>query len=101
MKFISGAFSFIRNKYFIAAALFIVWMLFFDPKDWGLILSGKNKLSELEKSEQGLNILIKETRTELDLLKTNAQTIETYAREKYYMKKDNEDLFIVNTEDKK
>ena len=34
---------------------------------------------------------------ELDLLKTNAQTIEKYAREKYLMKKDNEDLFIVNT----
>jgi cell division protein FtsB len=45
--------------------------------------------------------MIKETRGELDLLKTNAQTIEKYAREKYYMKKDNEDLFIVNPEEKK
>ena len=76
-------------------------MLFFDPKDWGLINSRKNKLIELEKSEKQLGKMIKETRVELDLLKTNAQTIEKYAREKYYMKKDNEDLFIVNTEDRK
>ena len=38
-----------------------------------------------------------ETHKELDLLKTNALTIEKYAREKYMMKKDNEDLFIINT----
>ena len=38
---------------------------------------------------------IADTRKELDLLMTNAQTIEKYAREKYMMKKDNEDLFIV------
>ena len=44
---------------------------------------------------------LKETRKELELLKTSAQTIEKYARENYYMKKDNEDLFIVNTTIKK
>ena len=101
MKFISGAFYVLKNKYIIASILFIVWMLFFDPKDWGLINSSKNKLTELEKSEKQLDKMIKETRGELDLLKTNAQTIEKYAREKYYMKKDNEDLFIVNPEEKK
>lgn len=101
MKFISGTFSIIKNKYVIASILFIVWMLFFDPKDWGLIGDRRNKLTRLQKSEAHLTNLIKETRIELDLLKTNAQTIEKYAREKYYMKKDNEDLFIVNSEEKK
>jgi len=97
MKIISGIFSFVKNKYFIAAAFFIVWMLFFDMKDWSLISSRREKLEDLQKSEQHLNQLIAETRQELGLLKTNAQTIEKYAREKYLMKKDNEDLFIVNT----
>jgi cell division protein FtsB len=101
MKFISRTFSFIKNKYFIAVLLFFVWMIFFDPKDWTLIAARKNKLSELEKSEEQLENLIKNTRIELNLLKTNAQTIEKYAREKYYMKKDNEDLFIVISEEKK
>ncbi len=97
MKVITGIFSFLKNKYFIAAAFFVIWMLFFDMKDWSLISSRREKLAELQKSEQHLNKLIADTRQELGLLKTNAQTIEKYARENYLMKKDNEDLFIVNT----
>lgn len=76
--------------------LFLVWMLFFDPKDWGLIMERRQKLENLQKSETHLTSLIQETKEELNLLKTNAQTLEQYAREQYYMKKDNEDLYIVN-----
>ncbi|MBP9099542.1 MAG: septum formation initiator family protein [Ferruginibacter sp.] len=97
MNIFKGVFSFVKNKYFIAAAFFLVWMLFFDMKDWSLIRSRKDKLKELQKSEQHLTQKIAETRKELDLLKTSAETIEKYAREKYLMKKDNEDLYIVNT----
>ena len=97
MKIITGIFSFVKNKYFIAGAFFIIWMLFFDVRDWSLISGRREKLANLQESEQHLNQQITETRKELDLLKTNAQTIEKYAREKYLMKKDNEDLFIVNT----
>ena len=97
MKIISGIFSVLKNKYVIAVAFFVVWMLFFDVKDVSLILSRREKLKDLQESEQHLNGQIAETRKELDLLKTSAQTIEKYAREKYLMKKDNEDLFIVNT----
>ena len=85
MKVLNGVFSFIKNKYLIAAACFLVWMTFFDPKDWGLISGRREKLHELQKSEQRLDQQIAETRNELNLLKTNAQTIETYAREKYLM----------------
>ena len=81
--------------------MFVVWMIFFDTKDWPLINARQNKLIELEKSEKHLSSLIKDTRKELDLLKTNAQTIEKYAREKYFMKKDNEDLFLVNSDEEK
>jgi cell division protein DivIC len=98
MKLLSNVFGFVRNKYFIVSFLFLVWMLFFDPKDWGLIDARIEKLKDLQKSEKHLNNQITEARKELELLKTNAQTIEKYAREKYYMKKDNEDLFIVNSE---
>jgi len=101
MKYLNGTFAILRNKYFIAMAFFIIWMSFFDPKDWGLITDRRQKLKELDKSEEHLILKIADTRKELDLLKTNAQTIEKYAREKYYMKKDNEDLFIVNSAEKK
>ena len=51
---------------------------------------------QLRKTEARASQQIADTRKEDDMLKTNAQTIEKYAREKYMMKKDNEDLFIIN-----
>lgn len=101
MKLVRETFTLLKNKYFIAISFFLVWMLFFDARDWGLITDNKNKLEELQKSEKHLSAQISDTRKELDMLKTSAQTIEKYAREKYYMKKDNEDLFIVIPAEKK
>ena len=97
MKIFKGVFALVKNKYLIAIAFFLIWMLFFDMKDWSLISGRKDKLKELQKSEQHLTQKIAETRKELDLLKTSAETIEKYAREKKIKKKDNEDLYIVNT----
>jgi cell division protein FtsB len=95
MKIMSGTFSLLKNKYLLASCFFLVWMFFFDARDWGLIRENKNKLEDLQKSEKHLATEIKDTRKELALLKTSAQTIEKYAREKDYMKKDNEDVFVI------
>ena len=73
-------------------------MFFFDPQDISSDISHQAKLKELKRNEQHMNQLIATTRQELEQLKTNAQTIERYAREKYMMKKDNEDLFIVQSD---
>jgi cell division protein FtsB len=70
-------------------------MLFFDPKDIGTVVGRWKKYNELKTSEQHLTEQINQTKKELAQLKTNAQTIEKYAREKYLMKKDNEDLFVI------
>lgn len=87
--------SVFRNKYFLSVLAFATWMLFFDDKDVSTMLARHNKLKELQKSEIQLSKQINDTRTELNLLKTSAQTVEKYAREKYFMKKDNEDLFVI------
>ncbi len=92
-----GKFSWLKNKYLLAGSFFIVWMFFFDPKDWGVAFEKNAKLKELQNSELHLSNTIQETKDELSQLKNNAQTIEKYAREKYLMKKDNEDLFIVSS----
>ena len=97
MQFIIPVLKVLKNKYLIAGVAFLIWMLFFDPKDWGLITARNNKVKELKESEKHLTILIKDTKKELSLLKTDAASIEKYAREKFFMKKDNEDLFIVKT----
>lgn len=95
MSLLPKTFKLIKNKYFIVCVSFLIWMTFFDLKDWGLIADRVQKLKELQKNEQQFTKQIVETKAELVLLKSNAQTIERYAREKYLMKKDNEDLFIV------
>ena len=74
-------------------------MFFFDPKDISSDINRRQKYSELQKSESHLNQMISITKKELDLLRTNAKTLEKYAREKYMMKKDNEDIFIINPPD--
>ena len=100
MKFLTHIPFWLKNKYLLTGVFFVIWMVFFDPKDILSDFERRDKLNELEKSEQHLKQLITESQTELGLLKNNAQSMEKYAREKYMMKKDNEDLFIVNTSSK-
>jgi cell division protein DivIC len=97
MKLLTHIPSWLKNKYLLTGVFFAVWMIFFDPKDILSDLDRRDKLKELQTSELNLKNQITDAKQELDLLKNNAQSIEKYAREKYLMKKDNEDLFIVKT----
>ena len=83
------------NKYLITGIAFAVWMLFFDRNDVALQIHRARELNKLEQNEKNMTVRITNTQQELDLLKTNPETLEKYAREKFMMKKDNEDLFIV------
>lgn len=95
MGFLRHIPSFLRNKYLITSVLFVVFIFYFSENDVFTMFERNKKLQNLQKSEQHLTQLINDTRQELNLLKTNNQTIEKYAREKYLMKKENEDLFII------
>ena len=97
MKFLTHIPSWLKNKYLLTIGFFVIWMLFFDPKDILSYFERRDKLNELQSSELHLKKLIIESNQELSLLKNNAQSIEKYAREKYMMKKDNEDIFIVKS----
>jgi cell division protein FtsB len=70
---------------------------FFDKNDFFQQYERIQHVRELSKNEQHQVKQIAETRKELEFLITNAQTIEKYARERYMMKKDNEDLFVLPT----
>ena len=70
-------------------------MMFFDRNDIPLQIRRIRELNNLEQSEKNMSLRISNTQKELDLLKTNPETLEKYAREKYLMKRDNEDLYIV------
>jgi cell division protein FtsB len=96
MKLLTQIPDWLKNKYLLVGLFFIVWMLFFAEKDFFSGIKQHKKLNSLQKSEQYQLKTIVEAKKELDLLKTNAETIEKYAREKYLMKKDNEDIFIIS-----
>jgi cell division protein DivIC len=86
--------SLFKNKYVLAILAFLVWMTFFDDKSIGFMYNNAMKLKELKKSEINMAKSIEDTKAELKLLTSNAKSVEKYAREKFYMKKENEELFI-------
>jgi cell division protein DivIC len=96
MKILSFIPSWIKNKYFIATISFIIWMLFFDPRDIYSQLEHTRELNALKASKAHYQKEIALETAELEQLKTNPATLEKYAREKYLMKKENEDLFVVS-----
>ena len=70
-------------------------MFFFDKNDILTQLNRRHELKELQQSREYYTSRILIERKELEQLKSNPATLEKYAREKYLMKRDNEDLFII------
>jgi|SRR6516165_12154533 cell division protein FtsB len=95
MKLLLQLPSWLRNKYFISFAAFAVWMLFFDEKDIFTMSHHRQELRVLQQSKEYYTAEINKEETELQNLKNNPATLEKYAREKYYMKRDNEDIFLI------
>ena len=88
--------AWLKNKYILCGAGFIIWMLFFDPRDIYSQLKYTRELNELKTSKSYYQKEIAKEAAELEQLKTNPATLEKYAREKYMMKRENEDLFLVS-----
>ena len=84
----------LRNKYLLATAAFLSWMLFFDDNDIISQVRLRLKLSEYESKKEYYQEKISEVKKEKEELLTNQASLEKFAREQYMMKKDNEDLFV-------
>jgi len=96
MKLLTHIPAFLKNKYFIATAVFCVILLFLDKNDLVTQLDRKRELRELQQSKQYYTTQIAAERKESEALKTNPATVEKYAREKHLMKRDNEELFLIS-----
>jgi cell division protein FtsB len=101
MKLFDHTISFLRNKFLLASTAFVVWMLFFDRNDMFTQIERRSELSELKASKAYFEKQIADNRRFSKDLQFNASAIEKYAREKYLMKRDNEDLFIIQPLEKK
>ena len=90
-------FSFLSNKYVWVLLFFSGWMLFLDNYSYFDHRFLDNQIEELEDNKAYYQQEIKKDKENIKLLK-NSYQIEKYAREKYYMKKENEDIYIVDFE---
>ncbi|WP_129718107.1 septum formation initiator family protein [Pedobacter sp. SYP-B3415] len=90
----------LRNKYFLATLVFAVWMLFFDRNDIASQYEYGRQVSKLQEEKDFYEKEIKQVKKDLNELNTDLQTAEKYARERYFMKKDNEDVFVIIRENK-
>jgi cell division protein FtsB len=90
-----------RNKYFMCSLAFVVWMLFFDKNDMLSQYEYRSEVNKLEAEKEFYETETAHVKKDLTELTTNLNTAEKFAREKYYMKKDNEDVFVIIKEQPK
>lgn len=83
------------NKYVLITLAFILWIVFFDSNNFFTRSRLRDKLEELQQEKRFyLDEIQKDSALTMKLLNDSAE-LERFAREKYLMKKDNEDLFLV------
>lgn len=83
------------NKYLIAFAAFVVWVMFFDDNN---LMQHRQNLKELARLEEQVNFYkekIKADKQKLHELQTNDANLEKFAREQFLMKKADEDVFVI------
>ncbi|WP_257670364.1 FtsB family cell division protein [Parapedobacter tibetensis] len=93
----------IKNKYIIAGIAFAIWMLFFDRHDITTQYGYYTQLKGLKAEKAFYTTEIERVNKTVYDLNTNPQELQRMAREKYKMKKENEDVFVIieQEEDKK
>lgn len=92
-------YSIIKNKYFIAGCIFSVWMLFFDRHDISTQFDYYSQLKSLQQEQAFYEQEIDRLNRDIQDLAENNIAIEKLAREKYQMKKDGEDVYIILRQD--
>lgn len=91
--------KYILNKYFITGLAFVVWMVFFDQESFIDQFRLSRTLKNLESQKTYYQEEIEKTRGAINVLETDTAHLEKYAREKYFMKKDNEEVFVIIEEE--
>jgi cell division protein FtsB len=95
MKFFKNIPPWLKNKYSLSLLVFVVWLVFFDHNDLFVQLERTSELKQLEKGKDYYTEQIQEMKKELSELDSDPASLEKAAREKYMMKRDNEDVFII------
>ncbi|MEZ4798288.1 MAG: septum formation initiator family protein [Flavobacteriales bacterium] len=85
---------FFKNKYAITTTIFVLWVCFFNDIDLFYIMKSRYQLYSLKREAKDLERKNDQAKTALEELNNNQNSLEKFARETYYMKKDNEEVFV-------
>ena len=103
MKFIeiiknSKFFKFFSNIYILITTIFLIWIIFIDSNSLVVNMKLKSQINELENKIKHLQDEIDQDQKLISNLK-NLDSLEKYGREKHFMKKQNEEIYIIEIED--
>ena len=91
-------FKILSNMYVLALTIFVIWMAFFDTNSLLIHLELRKEVKKLEQQKEFLQKEITNDKKILKKLNT-PEELEKFAREKYFMKKENEEIFLIEHED--
>lgn len=87
--------SLIRNKYLLAGVAFLVWMSFFDRYDFATQFSYQQQKNNLIHEKEYYESEVTSIEQAIKDVQFNQNEIQRIAREKYKMKKDKEDIYVI------
>lgn len=87
--------KYINNKYFYTGLAFVIWMLFFDQESFIDQYHLSETLSDLEDQKTFYLDEIERNAVAIDMLENDTVRLEKFARENYYMKRENEDVYVI------
>lgn len=91
-------YKWLGNKYVLILVLFLIWMFFFDANNYFFHKELSDDIDALEDNKEFYKEEIQKDRSFIEKMKDSTE-MERFAREKYFLKKDNEDIYIIENED--
>ncbi|WP_396603262.1 septum formation initiator family protein [Algibacter sp. R77976] len=88
----------LKNIFILILVVFVVWMLFFDANSWLIHHELNTEINDLENEKEYYKKEIEKDKKDLKKISTD-EGLEKFAREEYYMKRDNEEIYIIEYED--
>lgn len=91
-------FGVVTNMYVLVLTVFVVWMVFFDTNSLLIHWELKKQIDNLEKQRDFLHEEIEKDKKIIEKL-SDPEELEKFAREQYYLKKKNEEIYLIEYED--